>query len=531
MRAKPCLVLLGFLTVLLTFVTTACSPFAVPKPTVEKRGPVGPVPAGLERFYAQPLTWGPCRSYATTESARQQFADPFLQCARMEVPLDYAAPGGTVITLGLLRKRTADPNSRIGAMVINPGGPGESGMEAAAELAGQISGTALGKRFDLVGFDPRGVAASKPAIECLTDAEQDSERALDSDDDPTPAGVARYEAEQRDYARKCAQRTQFGDPMLANVGSRDVAKDLDVLRSALGDKQLTYAGFSYGTRIGSSYAEQFPRNVRAMVLDGAIDPDQDPTQVMVAQARGFQAAFTGFTAWCVQRPDCALGTDGSKAEQAYRALVVPLLDHPVDAGGGRKLSYDDASTATIQTLYSQKLWQTLNSGLNQLKHGDGRTLMLIADSYDGRDAGGHYSNIQDAFNAVHCVDDPRVTDRQKLLVAQQQYKQAAPFLDHGRPAAGRLDACAFWPVRNTGQPHLPQVSGLPPTLVVSTTHDPATPYQAGVNLAKALGGRLLTFDGTQHTAFLQGNNCVDAAGTNYLIELTLPAEGVRCNGS
>ena len=127
------------------------------------------------------------------------------------------------------------------------------------------------------------------------------------------------------------------------------------------------------------------------------------------------------------------------------------------------------------------------------------------------------------------MDDPRVTDKSTVLEAQRRYKAAAPFLDDGNPPTDALDACAFWPVPNTGQPHLPQVSGLPPVLVISTTKDPATPYEAGVSLAKALGGGLLTFEGTQHTAFLQDNRCVNDAGAAYLLELRLPAAGTRCS--
>jgi pimeloyl-ACP methyl ester carboxylesterase len=303
------------------------------------------------------------------------------------------------------------------------------------------------------------------------------------------------------------------------------------MRSALGDKLLSYLGFSYGTFLGTSYAEQFPANVRALVLDGAVDPNQNPADASVAQSAGFQKAFEQFAAWCVQRQDCALGRDASKAVQAYHDLVIPLIKNPVDTGDGRKLAYADATIATIQALYTQQLWETLNSGLVQLKRGLGLTLMTMADLYDGRGTDGKYSNEQDAFTAVQCVDNPQSKDPAAQLDAERRATQAAPFLDNGQPlpttSAG--DACAYWPVPNTSQPHLPKVSGLPPTLVVSTTNDPATPYQAGVSLAGALGGFLLTYQGTQHTAFLQGSDCVDQVGVSYLVDLKLPAADPRCS--
>lgn len=497
--------------------------------TFEKPGPAGPVPAGLEKYYGQQLGWGACDDYATSDADRKAFANnPDLRCARLTVPLDYAKPAGKTITLGLLRRKATDPSRRIGTLLINPGGPGASGVSAAASLASAVGGNDLGKRFDLVGFDPRGIGSSEPPVHCLTDAERDRQRA-DDIEDTSPAGIAKEVAQFKDYAAKCAQRS--GADLLANVGTRDVAKDLDVMRSALGDKKLTYLGYSYGTFLGTTYAEDFPANVRALVLDGAVDPTQSPTEAEVAQSAGFQKAFDQFAAWCAQRQDCALGRDASKAVQAYHELVVPLVKNPVDTGDGRKLTFADATTATIQALYSQQLWETLNSGLVQLKRGLGLTLMAMADLYDGRGTDGRYSNEQDAFTAIQCVDNPQSKDQAAELDAERRSTEAAPFLDNGQPlpTSSPGDACSYWPVPNTSQPHLPQVSGLPPTLVISTTNDPATPYQAGVNLAHALGGFLLTYQSTQHTAFLQGSDCVDQVGVRYLVDLKLPAADPRCS--
>ncbi|WP_185845920.1 alpha/beta hydrolase [Kibdelosporangium aridum] len=500
----------------------------VPSST-EKRGPTGTVPAGLERFYGQSLTWGDCVPFARTDDDQNTLKNPDARCARLTVPLDYANPGGATATLGLLRMPATDQARRIGSLVINPGGPGASGLGTAVRSATQAKGSELGKRFDFVGFDPRGVGSSEPAIRCLTDQERDAERAEDDELDASPQGVAKVETEQKDFANKCVQRTADGAALLASMGTRDVVKDMDVLRSVLGDEKLTYLGYSYGTRLGTTYAETFPKNVRALVLDGALDPEQGVVEELVAQGEGFQQAFGAFTQWCVRRQDCALGQDPAQVLQNYWNLVRPLIQRPMDLGeGGRKLSYSDATTAVIQALYAEELWETLNKGLADLQRQRPRILMLLADTYFQRDKNGRYSTTQDAFTAVRCVDDARVTDHALVLEAQQRYKQVAPFLDDGLPASPALDACAFWPVPNTSEPHLPAVQGLPPILVVSTTGDPATPYQAGVNLAKALGGALLTYEATQHTAFLQGNSCVDNAGSAYLVDLTVPPQGIRC---
>lgn len=500
----------------------------VPASIVEKHGPAGPVPTGLTSFYSQPLSWGDCQSFATNSDDRGSFAADGLQCARLTVPLDYTKPKGATISIGLMRVRATERHGRIGSLIANPGGPGGSGLELVANLQKTWLTNPLAKRFDLVSFDPRGVGSSQPAIHCLSGPQTDAQRASDLDDQTGPDGLAAYEQQQRAYANGCATHTGYGKQMLENVGTRDVAKDLDVLRSALGDRKLTYLGYSYGTLLGSTYAEEFPKNVRAMILDGAVDPTESVVDETVAQGMGFQTAFGQFAQWCVDQSRCALGNDPANATETFQNLVNPLLVKPARVGDGRKLTYDDATTGAIQALYSQQYWTYLNTGLNELKDGNGDTLMSLADAYDGRSPDGTYSNEQDAFTAIRCVDDPPVTDPKIELEATQRYKQVAPFLDNGRPAVAQSDACAFWPVPPTGKPHTPSVRGLAPVLVISTTNDPATPYQAGVNLAKALGGGLLTFVGTQHTAFLQGISCVDQYGARYLTNVTLPPSGARC---
>jgi pimeloyl-ACP methyl ester carboxylesterase len=443
--------------------------------------------------------------------------------------VDYAKPNDRTIKVGLLRRPASDPAQRIGSLVINPGGPGASGMSAAANLVDRVKDNELGKRFDLVGFDPRGVGSTQPQVHCLTPPERDAERLMNLGVDTSPAGVARTESQERTDDAKCASRT--GIDVLADVGTREVARDLDVIRSALGDAKLSYLGYSYGTRIGTSYAEDFSRNVRAMILDGAIDPAQDPVAEHIDQGRGFQQAFDMFSAWCAGRADCALGQDTGQAVSAFHTLILPLITHPAAVSDGRKLSYTDATTGTVQALYLPALWIPLNRGLQELTQGHGDILIRLADVYYGRSPDGTYSTQLDAFQAVTCVDNPPITDRNVARKADAEFRAAAPFLDDGQPPSPALDNCAFWPVPPTSRPHQPQTPGLPTVMVISTTHDPATPYQAGVNLAHELNGRLLTFEGTQHTAFLHGIDCVDRAGITYLTTLQPPPEESRCQAA
>lgn len=466
-----------------------------------------------------PVTWKPCRFTGGQETSLPLGTE----CGGLAVPVDYAQPDGDAATLAMIRIPAT--GEKIGSLVINPGGPGESGIEAAVNMVTSLP-EPVRQRFDFVGFDPRGVGSSTPALWCNSDADNDRLRA-DPEVDYSPEGVAHIENETKQFVQRCVDK--MGKDFLANVGTANVARDLDAIRAALGDKKLTYLGYSYGTRIGAEYAEQFPQNVRAMILDGAIDPNADPIQADLDQAAAFQKAFDDFAADCAESDDCPLGTDPAKAVAKFRDLVDPLVDKPAKTTDPRGLSYSDAIIGTIMALYSPTLWRHLSRGLTELTKGRGDTLLTMADMYMRRDGEGRYTNATDSRVAVNCVDQPAITDRDKIIEEDRRMRELAPFMSYGEfTGHAPMPTCAFWPVPPTSQPHLVSAPGLPPTLVVSTTHDPATPFQAGVDLAKQLGGALLTFDGTQHTVVFQGNTCVDDYATAYLIDGTLPAPGAKC---
>ncbi|WP_084505627.1 alpha/beta hydrolase [Nocardia harenae] len=487
--------------------------------TIDRSEPVAlpPAPTGLERFYDQRPEWQSCAGFVGPDERMA----PNAECTRIEVPVDYADPAGPTAKIAL--SRVPASGRKIGSLLLNPGGPGVSGLG----MTGLGSGTPLAERFDRVGFDPRGVGASQPVIACLTPQEADAERA-EPPTDNDPAGIAAAEADNRDYAGRCAERT--GAEFLAHVGTREVVQDIDVVRAVLGDPALTYVGYSYGTRIGAAYAEKFPDRVRALVLDAAVDPASDPVAESLRQAAGFQLAFDGYAAQCTEDPECPLGTDRAAAVARFRALVDPLAERPAATTDTRGLSYGDAITGVQQALYADDLWQVLTLGLEELRDGRGDTLLQLADMYDGRREDGSYDNTQDAFNAIRCVDDPRITDPAVAGRQDTEFRAAAPFLDDGRgTGAAPLELCAAWPVPNSGTPHRLEVPGLPKTVVVSTTEDPATPYQAGVELAAQLDAALITYRGNRHTvALVAGVQCVDRAVVEYLVNLTEPAPGLTC---
>lgn len=469
-----------------------------------------------------PVQWSPCEA-GPSEQPRQLAG---AECGMLSVPVDWDntdSPEGGVAQIAMIRfKATGD---KIGSLVINPGGPGESGVEAAASMAGTLPDV-VRQRFDLVGFDPRGVANSSPALWCNSDADNDRLRA-DNVVEYTPEGVAHIEAETKEFVQRCVDK--MGKDFLANIGTASVVRDLDAIRVALGDDKLTYLGYSYGTRIGASYAEAYPEHVRAMILDGAIDPNADPIEADIRQAAAFQQAFDDYAADCAKDPTCPLGTDPAKAVDVYRSMIDPLVENPAQTNDPRGLSYNDAIVGTILPLYSPNLWRHLTQALTELKDGDGDTMLTLADLYMGRDADGRYNNSTDARVAINCVDKPAITDRAALVEQDRRIREAAPFMNYGEfTGYAPMSTCAFWPVPPTSSPHEIKIEGLPPVLVVSTTNDPATPYEAGVDLARQLGGTLVTFEGTQHTVVFNGNTCIDDIAARYLVDVTVPPADTRC---
>lgn len=508
------LALLAALPLIAGGCTSTVPPADTPMPTP---------PAGLETYYEQTLDYGDCKGFATTAADAKALAIKGLECARLTVPLDYQKPAGKTMELGVLRVRAdGDP---IGSLVLNPGGPASPGVSFAATMATTAGYQKLYRDFDLVGFDMRGTGSSTPAVDCFTDAERDDDELLASF---LFGGETWDEDKTQQVARGCAKGSG-GEDVVSHLGSRDTARDMDVLRAVLGDSQLTFMGASYGTRLGAVYAEMFPDHLRAMVLDGGMDPHLGIRDRMVQQYTGFQRSFDAWATACVAAGDCPVGDDPARATAEFQQLVRPLVDNPIPVGANRELTYRSAVEAVLRSLYSQKEgWPVITQGLTELAAGRGNTLLATRDASQERQGDGSYSQFLEGALATHCNDRERFDPRLETQMRNQML-QAAPFMDDGRNRQAR-DVCEHWPAGPTlDYPYAVDVDGLPGTLVVSITGDPAAPHEGGVALAKTLGSSLLTVDGEQHgVVFHGGSDCVNNTVADYLIELKVPAADARC---
>jgi pimeloyl-ACP methyl ester carboxylesterase len=439
------------------------------------------------------------------------------QCGSVPVPLDYSHPSGDTIRIALLRKPAADQAHRIGSVLINPGGPGGSGIEF---LRGEApSMTNLNRRLDLVGFDPRGVGQSAP-VRCLDAQQEDAFIGLDSVLDDPQEKQAAIQADQ-DFATGCEQRSAKILPFIDTVSA---ARDMDVIRAAVGDAQLTYFGFSYGTFLGQTYAHLFPTHVRALVLDGVVDPNLSANDLLLADMVGYEQNLQAWLADCRARTSCAYGRSGDPAVK-LNALLQRLDTNPIPVGD-RLLTRALAITGVQTAFFYPVLWNELDQALTRADQGDGRVLALIADLLTGRNADGSYTNELEANIAINCLDRPVPHDI-------GAYDQLAAAMAKASPTFGPAFQysnliCAYWPVPATGEVGPLTADGAPPILVVGGTNDPATPYAWAVSVSRQLAGSvLLTRRGNGHTSYDQ-SACAHQAIDDYLVNFVLPAPGTVC---
>ncbi|MEU2284171.1 alpha/beta hydrolase [Streptomyces sp. NPDC013178] len=483
---------------------------------------------GLARFYEQKISWKKCE------------VDGFpadLECGKVTVPVDYARPTAGTLDLALARYRAT--GDKRGSVLLNFGGPGGPGVP---ELAyGGKDFMELTDGYDVVTFDPRGVGRSSP-VSCGDN--EDGFAALG--DDPADLGDPRALLDKlKKAAAACAEHS---GPVLPHIGTVDAARDMDVMREALGDKKLNYLGFSYGTRLGAVYAAQFPDRVGRLALDGVDTLTEPLAEQGIAGARGQQVALDDFVDWCARDIACPFGQDPRSAREGVVRLVRSLDEDPVPTDFGDTFTGQDLVGAIGQGLYSRKLWPALERALAQLVE-DGDTNGVVAFATGGlappvRGPGGDeptaglvdeedipLDNLPAALMAINCADDP---DRPGAEQITADLKRLRAAYDRASPVFGeyRLIQVLLCYGRPKGTDYIrEEVKDLdtPKMLLVGTRGDPATPYRWTLETAERLGPSAVVLDNrsTGHTGY-GSSKCVHRKVDDFLLYGSLPPSGSSC---
>jgi pimeloyl-ACP methyl ester carboxylesterase len=466
------------------------------------------VSAALAPFYGQHLDWRACGTF---------------QCAKAKVPLDWSDPSSGSVELALIRHYAT--GKRLGSLLVNPGGPGGSGVDFIRDSLSYAVDKKLQEHYDIIGFDPRGVGAST-AVKCYGAAKMDQYLfGITPGVRGSDQWIQAATTEATGFADACKQNT---GPLLGQVGTTSAARDLDILRAVLGDAKLNYLGYSYGTLLGATYAGMYPKRVGRMVLDGALDPASTSFEVNVGQSEGFEQELRAYLTDCLQRSGCPFTGSVDGALSTISNLLASLDASPIRNSDGRELGADTMVTAIIYPLYDSNAWSALDQLFESVMHGSAKTAFILADGYYDRNSNGTYSdNSTEAFTAVNCLDYASDADPATMRAQAAQLTKDAPVIG---PYMSYGDiGCAVWPYKPTRTPAPIHAAGAPPILVVGTTGDPATPYHWAVNLSKELdSGHLLTYHGHGHTAYNKSNSCVNDTVDGFLVDGTVPKTDPEC---
>ena len=441
------------------------------------------------------------------------------ECADLRVPRDYTNPTAGMTSIAVLRMPTSAPDRRIGHLVVNPGGPSVVGRTYAMALAVTLA-EHITSRYDIVGFDPRGTGGSGP-LRCQSQA--DIQPWLAADPTPNSQAEVRHLVQlTRAFADAC--RNSHGE-WLEQIGTRDVARDLDMLRAALGDVRINYLGTSYGTLLGALYADAFPDRVGRLVLDGAVDPRDDVMGLTESQMVGFDHAIVRMARHCAVAPSCGIpGTGTAGVVRSINRLLQSLDVAPVPSRSGSPLTQQAGLTGILAGLYDEGAWDAVLEGVAQAHNGDGYALAALGRGFLTSDA-----RFLASFLSITCADSPRSPRPQALVRWADRQAQSARVPEIAHYLAWSVLPCSLWPTHSAITPGPVRAIGAPPILVVGTTHDPATPFADARSLASQLPGAvLLTLDGDGHTAVGRGSTCIDRGVGRFLARGTVPDPGTVC---
>lgn len=448
------------------------------------------------------------------------------ECAQVYAPLDWADPAGERITLQLV-KQPATGGEALGTLFVNPGGPGASGADYVQQSLDFAVQPEVQERYDVIGWDPRGVGSSS-AVSCLDAAAFDDylfgAGSADGLDVGSDEWIAASLADATEFGDACAEST---GELLAHVSTDSTVQDLDMLREIVGDAKLNYLGYSYGTYIGALYADAYPDRVGKLVLDGAMDPSASLVDVVREQTIGFENALRAYVADCLTRTDCPLVGPVDNAMSQIGAQLDQVDEKPIEGSDGRLLHAGTMLTAIITPLYSQDNWGYLDQLFETVAVGNADTAFLLADVYYSRENGEYLDNSTEAFMAINCLDYPSELDNERM-------REEAAVLADIAPTIGRFQgygdiSCAGWPQQAAGDRVAVTAEGADPILVIGTTGDPATPYKWAESLAQQLdSGVLVTYVGEGHTAYGE-NTCVNDAVHDYLLQGVVPESDPQCS--
>jgi pimeloyl-ACP methyl ester carboxylesterase len=465
----------------------------------------------MAAFYTQEVRWQPC----ATQDA---------ECASIEAPMDYEDPGGARISVAIARIPATGDGEPVGSIVTNPGGPGASGVDYLPYMAMSLPAEVT-EVFDVVGFDPRGAGQTAP-VDCLDDAAMDEYVNVYPDTLDTE-GIRKLRGAAESFGEACLANT---GEVLGFVDSGSTARDMDVIRAAVGDEKLNYLGVSYGTYLGALYAERFPEQVGRLVLDAAVDPTADQGDEEIAQMAGFEAALRVYAADCLESSICPLTGSVDEALAQVHDFIAARASDPLPTEYGRPLTVQMALMGILLAMYEDATWPMLTTALaSAIELGDGTELLELADLYFDRNSetGEFTTNMFDAFLAITCLDSPVDARRSVMDERMVRMREAAPTIADFS-AFGAI-GCAEWPFPAVLEPHSVIADGADPIVVIGTTGDPATPFANAEALAGGLSsGVLVTYDGEGHGAVGRSNTCVTDMLNDYYIAGTPPEAGLTC---
>ncbi len=482
--------------------------FFPPAPSTTSTPTGEQVAEDLQPFYSQTLIWSSCGSG--------------MQCTTAEAPMNWEDPAQATIDLALVRHPATGP--KLGSLLINPGGPGGSGYDFVLDSVDYATSQRLQQSFDIVGFDPRGVGRST-AVACgPASFIDDYNYGIVPGEYGSDEWLERARELGETFGEACLAET---GPLLEYVDTISAARDLDLLRSILGDAELNFLGYSYGTFLGATYAELYPEKTGRLVLDGALDPGTTDFDVTATQAIGFENAMRAYLEDCLARAECPFRGDVESSMAQVGRLLESLQASPLPAEDGRELGASTMFISIILPLYNQQNWTYLDQLFTEVMSGDTETAFVLADAYNSRNPDGSYAdNSTEAFIAINCLDYVGDYSTETLRAQAAELAELAPVFG---PRMSYGVSCAEWPFPPTRVREPIVAAGSADIMVLGTTNDPATPYVWAVALAEQLeNGHLITYNGEGHTAYNKSNDCVNDAVDDYFIDGTVPESDPDC---